>query len=216
MFHRCLKAIGALSGTVILLQIVSHFKVNCVFGSQIAIFSGINFFGPLLGIWLGMPLAVGLLIGRAFIKSFFMSNFLFTPLAYHIPTICASTFFLPGKRLFKIMIPLLCMFLFIIHPVGQQAFWYSAFWLIPMVLAFIPERSLFLTALGSTFTAHAVGSVLWLYWVPMSAETFALLMPIVLFERIVYASGMVIIHQAVSYFSGFTLHAPGARTHTIV
>jgi hypothetical protein len=216
MFHRCLKAIGALSGTVILLQIVSQFKVNCIFGSQIAIFSGINFFGPLLGVWLGMPLAAGLLIGRAFIKSFFMGTSLFTPLVYHIPTICASTYFLPGKRLIKIVIPLVAIAMFIAHPVGRQAFWYSSFWLIPLVIAFIPHRSVFLTALGSTFTAHAVGSVLWLYWVGVSAETFALLMPIVPLERMVYALGMVIIHRGVNYFSQITTHLGAARTSTIV
>ncbi len=216
MFHRCLKAIGALSGTVILLQIVSQFKVNCVFGSQIAIFSGVNFFGPLLSIWLGMPLAASLLIGRAFIRYFFMGSSFFTPLVYHIPTICASTYFIPGKRLFKIFVPLVCMLLFVAHPVGRQAFWYSAFWLIPMVLAFMPNRSLFLTALGSTFTAHAVGSVLWLYWVGISAETFVVLMPIVPIERGVYALGMVIIHRGVNYLSQITTHLRAARTQTIV
>lgn len=216
MFHRCLKAIGALSGTIILLQIVSHFKVNCIFGSQIAIFSGVNFLGPLLGMWHGMPLAAGLLIGRAFIRYFFMGGSFFTPLVYHIPTICASAYFVPGKPFFKVFTPLVCMLLFIAHPVGRQAFWYSAFWLIPMVLAFVWQRSLFLTALGSTFTAHAVGTVLWLYWVGISAETFALLMPIVPLERAVYALGMVIIHHVVSYLYQFTLHVRAARTQTIV
>jgi len=66
----------------------------------------------------------------------------------------------------RLLLPIVCMGLFIIHPVGAQAFAYSLYWLIPVVLFFVPQRFLFLQALGSTFIAHAVGSVIWLYTVP--------------------------------------------------
>jgi hypothetical protein len=63
----------------------------------------------------------------------------------------------------------------------------------------VPQRSLFLQALGSTFIAHAVGSVIWLYTVPMTAAMWMGLMPIVLFERIAFALGMVIAHYVISF-----------------
>jgi hypothetical protein len=90
------------------------------------------------------------------------------------------------------------MILFVMHPVGGQAFVYSLYWLIPVALYFIPHRSLFLTGLGSTFIAHAVGSVIWCYTVPMTAGMWMALMPVVFCERLLFALGMVVMHFVLS------------------
>ena len=201
MFYNVLQAAFTLMSSFILLHVISFFKVNCMIGAGTAYFSGVNIVGPLLGAWYGLAGAASILGARVVFKSIF-NNMVFTPLVYHIPNICAASYWMPGKRALKIAIPAVCMILFLVHPVGIQAWFYTSFWLIPMALSLVPGRSLFLTALGSTFTAHAVGSVLWLYWIPMAPETFALLMPIVPFERLAYASGMVMIEKSRQAFWG--------------
>lgn len=91
---------------------------------------------------------------------------------------------------------------FIVHPVGGAAWAYSLYWLIPVALYMIRKESLFLTALGSTFTAHAVGSVIWIYANPMTPQTWLALIPVVFIERLVFASGMVVAYHAIK-----TLHS---------
>ena len=60
--------------------------------------------------------------------------------------------------------------------------------------------------LGSTFTAHAVGSVIWLYagLVP-NPETWLALIPVVVLERILFASGM---------FVGYTIFIAAKKAAT--
>jgi hypothetical protein len=60
-----------------------------------------------------------------------------------------------------------------------------------MILYFVPQKNIFFTSLGSTFTAHAVGSVIWLYTIPMTAGMWLALIPIVALERLCFATGMV-------------------------
>ena len=55
-------------------------------------------------------------------------------------------------------------------------------------------------ALASTFIAHAVGSVIWLYTVPMTAAAWIALIPLVACERMLYASGIVIGHTMIASF----------------
>jgi len=102
----------------------------------------------------------------------------------------------------RVGLPLLCMGLFIAHPIGSQAFLYSFYWLIPIVLYAFPHQSLFLQSLGSTFVAHAVGSVIWLYTVPMTAGMWLGLIPVVIIERVLFALGMVVMHQVISFIFG--------------
>ena len=81
----------------------------------------------------------------------------------------------------------------------MQAPLYAALWIIPVLAAFFHRDNLWITALGNTFTAHAVGSVIWLYTIPMSAVAWYALIPQVLVERILFASGMVIVHYAIMF-----------------
>ena len=47
-------------------------------------------------------------------------------------------------------------------------------------------------SLGATFTAHAVGGAMWNYIVPMTPAMWMALIPVVIFERIVFASGITV------------------------
>jgi len=130
---------------------------------------------------------------------FFAVRYLFGfgALTFGIPTACATlcwsvstekqtrytNLFCGGINL---LLPLSAMVLFYVHPVGKVAFVYSLYWLIPVVLYFFP-RNIFNTALSSTFIAHSVGSVIWLYTMPSIPEKWIALLPIVAFERFLCA-----------------------------
>src|SRR5579872_833379 len=123
-------------------------------------FSGVNSVLPLAGAFGGVMGAGLLFLLRQLIHLIFFKTLSLSFLALCVPGLCASLYWATHNFLVRVILPIACMALFIAHPVGSQAFIYSLYWLIPVVLYLIPQRSLFLTALGSTFVAHAVGSVI--------------------------------------------------------
>jgi hypothetical protein len=89
------------------------------------------------------------------------------------------------------------MGLFVLHPIGRDAWYYSLYWLIPVAAAMWKDK-LFLRSLGATFTAHAVGSVAFLYAFSIPADVWATLVPITAFERLSFAVGISISYIAVN------------------
>jgi len=59
----------------------------------------------------------------------------FHMLAYHIPGFFASAYWARQSRWLSIALPIVCMALFLAHPVGYQAAPYAAYWLIPVGIA---------------------------------------------------------------------------------
>jgi hypothetical protein len=114
-----------------------------------------------------------------------------------VPTLCASVYLATTHWAIRCALPLACMALFWLHPVGYAAGIYALYWLIPVAVFFVQSPNLFLNALGSTFVAHAVGSVIWLYTVPMESGAWLALIPIVAVERLLCATGMVIAHHVI-------------------
>ncbi len=108
------------------------------------------------------------------------------------PLALAALYF--GMRKYKTLvaiIPLICMILFIMHPEGRQAWYYSLYWLIPIIASFV-KRSLVLNSLGATFSAHALGSIAFLYAFNLPAEIWIALIPIVFLERMLFACGIAV------------------------
>lgn len=173
-------------------------KMSFLLGSQMIWFSGVNCVLPLSGAFGGVFGASLLFLTRQLIHLIFYKTVSLSFLAFCIPGFFASLYWSTNHFVIRLLLPIACMGLFVLHPVGGQAFYYSFYWLIPVVLYFIPRKSLFLTALGSTFIAHAVGSVIWCYTVPMTATMWTALIPIVLAERVLFALGMVMAHYAIS------------------
>ncbi|QQR49441.1 hypothetical protein IPF37_01170 [bacterium] len=100
----------------------------------------------------------------------------------------------------NVVVPIICMTLFVAHPVGGQAFVYASFWLIPIclyILQMFNFHNIFSIALGSTFIAHGIGSVMWIYMVPMTAEQWIALMPLALAERLTMAAASSIIFMGI-------------------
>lgn len=182
-----------------LVKIAGLLKVSFLVGSQMIWFSANNSVLPLAGAFGGVMGSGLVFLARQLLHLVFFKTVSLSFLAFCVPGFCASLYWSTQHYAIRLLLPIVCMGLFVIHPVGAQAFVYSFYWLIPVALYFIPQRSLFLEALGSTFIAHAVGSVIWLYTVPMTAGMWIGLMPIVLFERIFFAVGMVVAHRILSF-----------------
>lgn len=149
---------------------------------------------PLMGAFLGL-LGSYLLIIRSILLLLAMLIGLKVQIFFGLPTLFASLYWSTESALLRIGVPLLCMLLFIVHPVGFYAAPYTLFWLIPIGAHFYADSRL-LTAMASTFTAHAVGSVMHLYMIgTLSSGAWLHLIPIVMIERLALGLSMYVAYR---------------------
>lgn len=106
-----------------------------------------------------------------------------------------AVFYFSKKRSANLLIPLLSMLIFNLHPIGRSAWQYSLLWLIPVMTHYF-RKNLLLRSLGATFTAHAVGGALWVWAFGLSREMWLALIPQTLMERALMAGGI-----SVSFFA---------------
>lgn len=108
-----------------------------------------------------------------------------------------------GDFVMHAILPLTCMAIFICHPNVGSGWVYALYWLIPVAAyaarIFFNIRSVFAMALASSFVAHAVGTIIWLYCVPSTASTWICLLPIVAVERIGLAAGNSLVYAALCF-----------------
>lgn len=146
------------------------------------------FLGPVLGplAALGAEVLDSVLLGKAFTLSSLLFMFPVLGAVYYFSAYAKS-----GSKsdLLSTAIPLAAISAFVLHPVGSQAAFYSLFWVIPLVVKLLPEN-LFLRSVGSTFTAHAIGSVFWLYLFQTTPAFWLALIPVVMLERLTFAFGI--------------------------
>lgn len=173
--------------SLIILELCKFVKISFALASGGIFFSLTQVLMPVIGLYKNKQLNTVIYIVRTLFRMILMG---FNPLAlfYYLPTFCGNAYLANKTTVFKIIIPLLCMIMFIAHPVGNQVFAYSLYWLIPIAIAFLKPDSIFLQALGSTFTVQAVGSVIWLYTKQIDPSTWLMLIPFVLIERLILAS----------------------------
>jgi hypothetical protein len=213
MLHRIKSTINAL-----LLASFNHFfmlgKVSFIVGSKAAFFSLTQCITPLMGRYGGTQTSIIYFLIRTLLKALVTGPLSLIVLLYHIPSLFQCLYWAliapkssqPAGFFAKIALSVLCMScigLFVTHTVGSQAYIYSFFWIFPAVMPFIVTQNLFLHALASTFVAHAVGSVIWLYTAPMTPEVWLSLIPIVVIERLLFALGIVILSKV---YDGFNKH----------
>jgi hypothetical protein len=168
----------------------SQINFSAVVGAEGQNFTVFQFFAPTAGAFLGLFGIIIVLLSQ-------LVNVLVASKAIGIldvlrffPILFAVYYFSRKKHIaITIAVPILCMALFWLNPVGRAAWPFALFWLIP-IIAHLFSRSLLWKSFGATFTAHAVGSTLWLYTVPMAPATWIGLMPQVLFERSLFAFGI--------------------------
>lgn len=169
-------------------------------GAENQFFTLFQFFGPVAGMFLGP------IIGAASVLIAQITNFLFVGKEFTLinlfriaPMLFAAYYFGSKKRNLSIIIPLIAIFAFIIHPIGRQVWFFSLFWTIPIIGKLLPKKysnSVISKSLGATFTAHAVGGALWIWTIPMTAAQWIALIPVVAFERLLFAAGI-----GISYIS---------------
>ncbi|HLG23972.1 MAG TPA: hypothetical protein VI564_03535 [Candidatus Nanoarchaeia archaeon] len=165
-----------------------------VIGTENQFFTLFQFLGPLPGAMLGPAVGgIGVLIAELFDYLIAGKAFTLVNVLRLAPMIFAAWYFGTKKGKLSILVPLISIMVFIAHPVGRQVWYFSLFWTIPIIINLLPKKyseKLFLKSLGATFTAHSVGGALWNYIVPMTPEIWISLVSIVIFERLIFATGI--------------------------
>ena len=108
-----------------------------------------------------------------------------------LPMLFAVLYF-AKKGKFNLIIPMIAIFAFVAHPVGRTVWYFSLFWTIPIIAYFLRDRFLLARSLGATFTAHAIGSTLWIWVFALPAPVWISLLPIVVLERSLFALGICV------------------------
>lgn len=191
-----------LISTLLGLTIISSFyTINTIAGSSRFIFTGINCLLMLAGSFFGITAGTASIVLFFVIKSFWFSF----PFTAGIPTLASTTCFgafhknnTAVMRSLAIGVPLLCIILFCIHPIGSLAMTYSTYWIIPVICYALSNAApIFCAALASTFIAHAIGSIMWLYLQPTTAAYWLNLIPVVAAERLIFASAATLMYYGI-------------------
>lgn len=163
-------------------------SVSHIIGSSQS-FTFFEFLGPIGGMFLG-PVLGGLSVFfvRALNIIIFHQEVDFLTVVRFLPAVLAAVYFGLKSKKTAIIFPI-CIILFLINPIGRQAWAYSLIWLIPFLAGFGKKR-LILNSLGATFTAHAVGSVIFLYSFGLTPAVWISLIPIVFIERGIFTIGI--------------------------
>jgi hypothetical protein len=165
-------------------------SVNKIVGSGQS-FTLFEFLGPLGGMFLGPTFgALSAFFVRALNVVIFHQKLDFLTIIRFLPTMLAAVYFGIKSKKTAIIFPI-CIALFLLNPIGRQAWPYSAIWLIPFFASF-GKKKLILNSLGATFTAHAVGSVIFLYSFGLTPAIWMSLIPVVFIERGVFTMGIFI------------------------
>jgi len=209
-----LKVLGFLSA----LLIARFFKLSFVWGSESIFFSGFGFIAPIAGAFLGAPECLGVLFLYKYLPSFFGLKISFITMG--LPTLgamlcwrleCDQNFYKKiAEFSLNVILPLLCMALFSFNPLVGIGWVYSLYWLIPPFiygLKFLGFacNSILSVALRSTFIAHAIGSVIWCYTIPMTPLKWINLIPIVAIERLFFSFSMVLFYKIILSFKPIIL-----------
>lgn len=95
-----------------------------------------------------------------------------------------------GNSKLILLIPLLSIIAFNLHPIGRTVWFYSLFWFTPLFVWPFRQRFLVARSLGSTFTAHAIGGAIWIWAFNLPAAVWISLIPVVVLERSIFALGI--------------------------
>ena len=186
---------------VAIFLVSSMINFSPVLGAANQQFTLSQFFGPIAGAFLG-PLFGAISILGAQLISYFTSGkaFDWVNIFRLAPMLFAAYYF--GRKDSKLIavVPLMCMALFMIHPIGAQVWYYSLYWLIPIIAAVFFSDRLIAKSFGATFSAHAIGGTIFLYTIPTNAALWQMLIPVVAFERTMFALGITFSYLAMNTF----------------
>jgi hypothetical protein len=185
-----------LASILIVLRLI---KISPLWGGCFSYFSLTDVLMPLSGL-AGFGMACFFFATRIMVRSLFFNIGLIAAV-YHIPGLCASFYWCNTQlqRAIGIILPVMCMVLFILHPVGRAAALYALLWSIPLLLSLYGARTPLQKSLVSTFIAHSIGSVIWLYTKQLAPAEWLALIPVVIIERFTFACIMTMVYYTVSY-----------------
>lgn len=180
------------------MHLLTALKLSFILGSKMAWFSLNQCLTPVMGFFAGVPESLLVFALRSGIAIFF-KGLSFYAFIYHLPTFCGTLYLATGNRIIRLGIPLACAIFFIEHPVGAASTSITLYWILPILMSFKMPRSIFLRALASTLTTHAVGSTLWLYTHPTNPAFWHALHSVIWLERLLFAACMTAAYYAVVY-----------------
>ncbi|MBU1112189.1 MAG: hypothetical protein KJ896_05400, partial [Nanoarchaeota archaeon] len=153
------KRIIFLLAFFVLVLIGKNINFSAVIGAENQFFTLYQLFGPIAGAILGPVFGV-ITVALSEIADFLLlgKELGLISVLRLTPMLFAAFYFGYKKRYFGAIVPVICVGLFIAHPVGRDAWLYSMYWLIPILGAVLPRKvpgRLFFQSFGATFTAHA-------------------------------------------------------------
>ncbi len=159
-------------------------------------FTFFDFFGPIVGGFLSSLPAMLTVFAMQLVNwawHGFRTDTL--TLVRFLPMLFATLYF-AKKSKWMLLVPAAAMIAFWSHPEGRQAWYFALYWLIPIAMHFLHDKFIFARALGTTFTAHAVGGALWIWVLNMKAPLWISLIPVVWKERGLMTIGMTLTYLA--------------------
>ena len=190
----------------------SKIKLHKIFGTPFH-FSLLTIFGPNIEPFGGALVSITVFtLGRLIqILLGFSKGTTYLSYIVYLPMIFASHYFAKlvnyqynrGRPAYPVIIPLLAMVFFILHPIGRAVWYYSLYWLIPMVIYLFANKldtfkyeplRIYLYALAATYIDHAIGSVMYLYALNIPAIYWNMALPYVPLERAVFALGITLMY----------------------
>ena len=187
------KGFNRLLSSFLVMSCAYFIPFTKIWGSWLSHFSWSSIAAPVASYHFGILSVISIIFCKSLLSP---QRFLLFFALKRLPLVVSAWAFSSKNWFTSLLIPAACMVLFVAHPIGGQAFYYSFYWLIPMALYFVPT-TIVSRSLSSTFVAHAIGSVVWLYFRSLGVEVWQLLMPIVIVERLLMAAGMVGIHYVI-------------------
>lgn len=149
-------------------------------------------FAPMTGAFIGsIPAVIAVLLMHSF--NFFAHGAHIQDVGIIIrffPMLFAVLYFARKGKL-NILVPLIAIVVFLMHPIGREVWYFSLFWTIPIFAYFLRDRFLFARALGATFSAHAVGGAAWIWAFALPVSVWNSLIPVVFAERLLFALGIM-------------------------
>lgn len=161
-------------------------------------------FAPIAGSFIGaVPGLIAVLLME--LANFFMHGAVVSDagtIIRFLPMLFAVAYF-ARKGKFDIIIPIIAIIAWNLNPVGRSVWYYSMFWTIPIFAYFLRDKFLLARSFGATFTAHAVGGALWIWFFNLPAAVWIALIPVTAIERTIFALGIsasfVVVGNALAY-----------------
>lgn len=174
-----------------------QFNFSAIIGVEGQQFTLFQFVGPIAG---GILSPVAGIFSVLVVE---LTNFLLAGKAFDLVNLVRlfpmafAAFYFGSKARSSAFVAIIAMLLFWLHPIGSQAWFYALYWLIPLAATFY-KQNILVRSLGTTFTAHSVGSVVFLYAFNLPAEVWVGLIPVVAVERLLFALGISVSYYAVN------------------